>query len=67
MALVAHNIDALSKLAQVVGVPAAITFFILWQLIPKVDTAIANQAQIVSRLDVMTTQHSRLLSSCRST
>jgi hypothetical protein len=41
----AAALDSLGRFVANVGVPAAITFFMLSQLTPRLDTIAANQAQ----------------------
>ena len=50
----AAALDSLGRFVANVGVPAAITFFMLSQLTPRLDTIATNQAQTNTQLAILT-------------
>jgi len=48
----AAALDSMGRFVANVGVPAAITFFMLSQLTPRLDTIAANQAQTNTQLAI---------------
>lgn len=49
----AAALDSLGRFVANVGVPAAITFFMLSQLTPRLDTIASNQAQTNTQLAIL--------------
>lgn len=48
-------LDSIGRFVSNVGVPAAIAFFVLWQLTPKLDQLVSLQQQTNTQLAVMFT------------
>jgi hypothetical protein len=58
------SLDWFTRFSTSVGIPGTIALLLLWQIIPRMDTAIQRQDLILAQLGIESVQHTQLAAAC---